>query len=106
MIEETSMDEHQVSALPPKLVPAAAAIPSGEGRSAGERLNLTTSAATQFGLAAVDRWDEDDFGGEEKRSAFGAAQRSLQPLPVERDQLDAEYDVGKRKHKPRKQKDV
>eukprot|EP00927_Polykrikos_kofoidii_P035856 TRINITY_DN30365_c0_g1_i1.p1 TRINITY_DN30365_c0_g1~~TRINITY_DN30365_c0_g1_i1.p1 ORF type:complete len:834 (+),score=187.03 TRINITY_DN30365_c0_g1_i1:71-2503(+) len=73
--------------------------------STEERQWKATSYTTQYGLASVDTWDDD--GPDEGRvdgAAFAEAQRRLQPPPQRRDQLDAEYDVGKRKHKPKKAK--
>merc|ERR1712039_574428 len=68
----------------------------------GERLGRTMDYTTQFGLAQVGRWDDDSDAEATRTEAFLEAQRTLQPAPQVRDEIDAEYDVGKRKHKPKK----
>lgn len=65
-----------------------------------ERAWKASSYKTQFGLAEVNRWDDNDA----VPTAFVEAQRKLQPEVQRRDEHDAEYDAGKRKHKPKKQK--
>jgi len=69
-----------------------------------ERAFLAGNYKTQFGLAEVDRWDDAGMS-QEAEDTFERAQRSLQPEVQRRDQLDMEYDVGKKKHKPKKAKE-
>ncbi|CAK9021553.1 unnamed protein product [Durusdinium trenchii] len=63
----------------------------------------TTDYARQYGQAEVEAW-ESPHVREDLR--FLQAQEALQPRPQKRDEIDQDYDVGKRKHKPRKPKVV
>eukprot|EP00397_Hematodinium_sp_SG-2012_P005709 GEMP01005731.1.p1 GENE.GEMP01005731.1~~GEMP01005731.1.p1 ORF type:complete len:706 (+),score=148.28 GEMP01005731.1:183-2300(+) len=64
--------------------------------SATERRNMARSFKSQFGVAAVERWDASD------KTPIDAAQRMIQRGVVVRDKHDQEYDAGKIKHKPKK----
>jgi len=102
--EDEQPDEMQTQQQAP---PAPPANVDGEGgrrcQEPAERTALAGSCASQFGLAKVDRWD-DDSAAEGPGAAFEEAQRRLQPAVGRRDDIDKEYDVGKRKHKPKKEK--
>ncbi|CAJ1331641.1 unnamed protein product, partial [Effrenium voratum] len=71
-----------------------------EQHDVAERVATTTDYSRQYGQAEVDAWDSSP--PEEQRQAFQEAQERLQPRPQKRDELDMDYDVGKKKHKPRK----
>uniref|UniRef100_A0A7S4PT56 Ubiquitin carboxyl-terminal hydrolase n=1 Tax=Alexandrium monilatum TaxID=311494 RepID=A0A7S4PT56_9DINO len=66
--------------------------------------SLVPDHKTQYGRAEVSRWEDDAAEGPSE--AFLDAQRQLQPGPERRDELDTEYDVGKRKHVPKKPRPV
>jgi len=100
-------DEATEAEIEDKVVAAAAPHKKSKGKKqdVGERVELAGSYKTQFGLAQVDRWDDDVAGMDEEAEAkFEKAQRILQPEVQRRDQLDVDYDVGKKKHKPKKEK--
>jgi len=72
-------------------------------QDAAERVAASMDYSTQYGQAEVERWDDQTLT-EEQHKAFQAVQEKLQPLPKRRDELDMEYDVGKKKHKAKKSK--
>jgi len=72
-------------------------------QDAAERVAASMDYSTQYGQAEVERWDDQTLT-EEQHKAFQAVQEKLQPLPQRRDELDMEYDVGKKKHKAKKSK--
>jgi len=78
-----------------------AAPPAAHMVTIQQPLGIDPDHNTQYGLAGVDSWEEDALMAPKQTEAFRESQRRLQPGPDRRDELDAEYDVGKRKHKPK-----
>jgi len=73
-----------------------------EQQDVAERVAATTNYAQQYGQAEVDHWDDVDTQTDSK--TFEEAQEKMQPRVQRRDALDKEYDVGKKKHKPKQAK--
>jgi len=73
-----------------------------EPQDVSERAAATTDYMRQYGQAEVDAWDMEMQP--EQLQAFREAQEKMQPPVQQRDELDREYDVGKKKHKAKKPK--
>eukprot|EP00933_Yihiella_yeosuensis_P084284 TRINITY_DN9870_c3_g1_i1.p1 TRINITY_DN9870_c3_g1~~TRINITY_DN9870_c3_g1_i1.p1 ORF type:complete len:203 (-),score=63.39 TRINITY_DN9870_c3_g1_i1:108-716(-) len=76
-----------------------------ESQDVSERARNAMDYRTQYGQADVEGWG-DDVADEIEKTTFKEAQKRLQPAPQKRDEHDLEYDFGKKKHKPKKQKDL
>eukprot|EP00435_Cladocopium_sp_Y103_P047375 s675_g13.t3 len=73
-----------------------------EQQDVAERVAATTNYTQQYGQAEVDHWDDVDTQRDSK--TFEEAQEKMQPRVQRRDALDKDYDVGKKKHKPKQAK--